>query len=195
MSTIARAFTTDDRYDRESASDKHSRYGAYLAQHSRLFDDEGTPTAQLDWFAFSAWEVANSPIMSPGYVRTHPRVLDTAPHWDEDGRPALTVRLAAPLPRCVPDLMGRDVNTWDTPRDIDGGIRAWMEPWDNDTVSAFATLTVRVPVNTGVLPTPSYHRGAPDVATAKHAIRVLCTTANTIVNGLCVALDHSRDGQ
>jgi hypothetical protein len=149
----------------------------------------------VSWFAFSAWEIANSPIMAPGYVRTHPRVLAAAPHWDEDGRPALTVRLAAPTPRCVPEVLGRNINTWETPRGTDGDIYAWSEPCNNTTVSVFATLTVRIPVNTEVLPTPAYRAGIPDTETAMHAVKVLCSTANTIVNGLCVALDHSRDGQ
>lgn len=195
MSTIPRAFTTDDRYDRDNASDGRSRYGFYLADRRHLFLDEDTPTSQADWFAFSAWETATSPIMSPGYVRTHPRVLGTEPHWDDDGRPALTVRLVAPAPLPVSDLLGPNVNTWQRHRDLSGHVYAWSEPWDNATVSVFTTLTVRVPVPVDLLPAPRYRSGVPATQTAKHAVNVLCTTANPIVTGLCLALDNPRGGQ
>ena len=194
MTTLPRAFATDDRYDRDNASDGRSRYGFYLADHRHLFLDD-VPTADVAWFAFSAWEVANSPIMSPGYVHTHPRVIATEPHWDDNGRPALTVRLVASWPLRVLDVLGPDVNTWRLHRDTQGCVYAWSEPWDNDTVSVFTTLTVRVPVVVDLLPTPRYRDDVPDTQTAKHAVNVLCANANTIVNALCVALDNPRGGQ
>ncbi|HEV3355361.1 MAG TPA: hypothetical protein VG247_01135 [Pseudonocardiaceae bacterium] len=194
MPTIPRAFTTDDRYDRDRASNGRSRYGSYLAIHRHLFLDEDVPTAQVDWFAFSAWEIATSPIMAPGYVHTHPRVISTEPHWDDDGRPALTVHLAAPWPLRVPDMLGPNVNTWECHYSGDQ-IVDWSQPWDNDRVSVFTTLTVRVPIPVDRLPAPRYRVDVPDIETAKHAVNVLCMTANRIVNGLCVALDNPRGGQ
>ncbi len=195
MSTIPRAFTTDDGYDRENAGDRRSRYGAYLAQHRHLFLDEGVPTAQVDWFAFSAWDIATSPIMSPGYVRTHARVLGTDPHWDDDGRPAIAVRLVAPAPPRVRDVLGSDFQTWRPQWDLDGEVYAWTEPWDNATASAFATLTLRVPIPADVLPTPRYRSGIPDLATAKHAVTTLCTVANTVTNYLLAVLDTTGEGR
>ncbi|HEX3786000.1 MAG TPA: hypothetical protein VHX38_40640 [Pseudonocardiaceae bacterium] len=192
MSTPPLALTVDDHYDRDNASDRVSRYGAYLAQNARLFLDDGVPTADVSWFAFSAWEIASSPIMAPGYVQTHPRVVGAEPHWDEDGRPALTVRLVAPHPLRVPEALGRNVRTWEPQRDVNQGIYAWSEPWNNDRLSAYTTLTVRVPVVANVLPTPRYRSGIPDTATAKHAVKTLCAVVNPPISYLIAALDAPR---
>lgn len=62
-------FTVDDVYDRQRASNGHSRYGAYLAM--RMADPMYFGTAMLDdrllWATF-AWEIASPPAMSPGYA-------------------------------------------------------------------------------------------------------------------------------
>jgi hypothetical protein len=62
-------FTVDDVYDRQRASDGHSRYGAYLALG--MVDPKYFGPAMLDdpllWATF-AWEIASPPAMSSGYV-------------------------------------------------------------------------------------------------------------------------------
>src|SRR6266540_539516 len=72
----------DIDWDRSRASDGVSRYGAYLRTHTELFepwqdeDAHGGVTPDAGEFAVAAFRVATGPIMSPGYVRWHPRVLD-----------------------------------------------------------------------------------------------------------------------
>jgi hypothetical protein len=193
MSTIPRAFTTDDRYDRDNASDRRSRYGVYLAHHQDLFLDDGVPTASVEWFAFSAWEIACSPIMAPGYVHTHPRVIGTDPHGDDDGRTAITVRLVAPFAPSVRDTLGTGVNTWQ--RHGVNEVYAWSEPESNNRLSAFTTLSIRVPLLVDALPTPRYWAGVPDAATAKHAVKTLCTILNGPVSLLLATLDNPRAGR
>ncbi|MFJ4091211.1 hypothetical protein ACIPYS_06465 [Kitasatospora sp. NPDC089913] len=83
----------DDIRDRERASDGHSRYGAYLAQHAHRFTDDGAPLSDVE-FAAAAWQVATAPVMAPGYVRIRPDLLDLAPVLDPDGALHLRARVA-----------------------------------------------------------------------------------------------------
>src|SRR6266567_4750521 len=74
----------DENWDLVNASDRVSRYGAYLRGHTELFDPwREAPhgiTRDAGEFAIAALQVATGPIMSPGYVRWHPRVLGS-PWW------------------------------------------------------------------------------------------------------------------
>src|SRR6266536_6688337 len=97
----------DLAWDRTNASDGVSRYGAYLRGHAEEFQPwygEETPdgiTREPGEFAAAAFQVATGPIMSPGYVRWHPRVLDHTVGYGEDpepGRLVLKVTLATALP-------------------------------------------------------------------------------------------------
>src|SRR6266545_2288908 len=78
--TPLRVCWVDEDWDRSNASDRVSRYGAYLRGHSELFDPwreaTGGITQDPGEFAIAALQVACGPIMSPGYVHWHPRVLD-----------------------------------------------------------------------------------------------------------------------
>lgn len=190
MFTPPPAFTIDERYDRDYASDGHSRYGSYLAQHAHLFLDGGVPTADVVWFAFSAWEVATPPIMTPGYLRTDPRIIATDPHGDDDGRPAMTIHLVAPLPQRIPYVLGPRIHTWE-PLGA-GQVHTWQQPWDNDRISAFTTLTLRIPLAVGSLPTPRYRVDIPDLATARQAVTVLCTAVNPVISAALAVLDDPR---
>src|SRR6266536_1297539 len=96
----------DSDWDRTNASDRVSRYGAYLRSHTELFDYSwgeapGSITEDPGEFAIAALQVATGPIMSPGYVRWHPRVLDyKLSHGEnpEPGRLVCSVTLATSLP-------------------------------------------------------------------------------------------------
>ncbi len=72
MSALPTAFWADRDYDREFASDGISRYGAYLRDAS--FEPWTDDDQAVEWAVF-AWERATGPVMSPGYVRCHSRVL------------------------------------------------------------------------------------------------------------------------
>src|SRR6266516_4820758 len=87
----------DAAWDREFASDGVSRYGAYLRGHTAAFaplwdeppdPDWGAITADPGEFAAAAFQVATGPVMSPGYVRWHPRVLDYQVGYGDDPDPA-----------------------------------------------------------------------------------------------------------
>ena len=72
MSQAAAAFWVDRDYDRSHASDGISRYGAYL--RDAAFEPWTDQDRAVEWAVF-AWERATGPVMSPAYVRYHPRVL------------------------------------------------------------------------------------------------------------------------
>lgn len=101
-------FWLDLDYDREYASNGRSRYARYL-------DDAAGPFAEI-WaddptveFAAVAWRVANGPIMSPGLVRHHPRVISAeALRSDWNGQMVGSVRLVAPPPRQLADVRPAD---------------------------------------------------------------------------------------
>ena len=72
MSQTPTAFWVERDYDREQASDGISRYGAYL--RDATFEPWTDDDQAVEWAVF-AWRRATGPVMSPGYVRYHPRVL------------------------------------------------------------------------------------------------------------------------
>src|SRR6266511_3898759 len=85
----------DEDWDRSRASDNVSRYGAYLRSHTRLFDPWREArrgiTEDPGEFAIAAFQVACGPIMSPGYVGWHARVLDHQVGYGEDPDPSRLV--------------------------------------------------------------------------------------------------------
>jgi hypothetical protein len=100
MADDLRAFWIDHDYDRNHAGD--SRYAAYVRDRMPRFAETWDPDAWDDGtvpFACLAWEVANSPVMAPGYVRTHSRVLSgQVVRNDWDGSLGADVSLIIPQP-------------------------------------------------------------------------------------------------
>ena len=181
-STTSVAFWVDDVYDQDMASDGCSRYGAYIRQKAYMFRDGDDWIDDNVRFALTAWRIAQPPIMSPGYIRIHPRVQDNCEHWDDDGRVALTVELAMPLPNQIAHYTrALDWCGWERPDE------RWVEPYDNDRPAAFTTLAVRVPLPTGTLPAPSYRNAVPHVRTAQLAVRTICDLLNDATE---LILDH-----
>jgi hypothetical protein len=166
------AFWVEEDYDREYASDGRSRYGAYLAMHTREFTDTDVdaPTADPRLFAAAAFTIACAPIMAPGYVRRHPRVHGLSWCWDDEQRVAFEVGLVAPLPEPIAKLLsGRGWDGWQRYR------QTWWEPDANDRPGAYTVVTVRVPLPAELVPTPAYTRaGLPELHTARHAVRAVC---------------------
>jgi hypothetical protein len=73
----------DHDYDRASASDGVSRYGAYVRDAARLFDPwqdaaDGVTTDPVE-FAIAAFWVATGPIMGPALSAGTPGSAATAP--------------------------------------------------------------------------------------------------------------------
>jgi hypothetical protein len=104
-------FWIDDNYDRDHASDGHSRYGAYLRQHERELAED------LEWgphsFLASIWRIGSMPVMAPGYIRQHPQVeAHRLSRDDYDGHLLGVVTLAMRPPA--------DASRW----------ASWTERWE-----------------------------------------------------------------
>jgi hypothetical protein len=179
----------DGAYDRASASDGVSRYGAYLRDYAGLFDPweeapDGITREPVD-FAIAAFKVATGPIMAPGYVRWHGRVCDYAATWREpDRRLLLSVTLAAPSPV----RLGWDWRGWE--RDFHGH---WRAPDDGRPVG-LCRLELRWPVATDRLPTPTRPRrpGVPNHRDATRAVAALVDHVNATVGPVLAELEASH---
>lgn len=88
----------DREYDR-SMSSRGSRYRAYLKARASQFDD-----ATDAEHAATAWYIACSPIMSPGYVQLRPDIEAVHVDFDSDGR--LVARLELRVQRMLPAAVG-----------------------------------------------------------------------------------------
>jgi hypothetical protein len=180
----------DADWDRSRASDGISRYGAYLRGHTEAFQPLDGPDASgitLDpgEFAAAALRVATGPIMSPGYVRWHPRVLDhTVGHGQdpEPGRLVCQVTLATSLP------LRLGAAWWSWTQHLG---RDWCEPGD-DRHAALARLELRWPLATGALPRPSEPAvaGQPNLRDATAAVAALVAQVNATAGPVLAELER-----
>jgi hypothetical protein len=185
------AFTVDETADTELASDGMSRYSAYLRQKTHMFlvDGQGCPpTEDTVEFACIAWTIARPPIMVPGYVSDHPRIQDATVRWDDDGRAALATHIAIPAPMAADRLSSRWRGWTRLPHS-----QGWVCPDDNQHITVLNTLTVLVPLDTGILPAPRYERGVASSDVAKRSIAALCETLNKELADLLTAIDDPLD--
>lgn len=176
------AFDLDDGSDLNDAGT--SRYGDHLAHHQHLFRDGAAPTTDEAAFALMAWQVAGPSLMTPSYVRAHPRVVATAATWDSEDRPGVTVHLALPA-TALADRLTRHGPGWVRERYA----TRWPDQNDNSRTSIHASLMVNIPIARDLLPAPRYQLGIPDPATAKGALRVLCALLNAELAGVLAELD------
>ena len=176
----------DPDYDRTSASDGQSRYGAYLRDHARLFDPwqdapDGVTRDPVE-FAVAAVRVAIGPIMSPGFVRWHPRVCGYGTEHSDDGRLVVSVTLAAPEPLALP------AGAW---RGWERGYRdRIMEPEDREPV-ALTRLELRWPLAGEHLHRPTRPRvpGRPNLVDATTAVAVVVGSVNQTAGPILAALE------
>jgi hypothetical protein len=173
------AFRPNEHGDWDQASDGISRYGAYLAQHRGMFRDvDGQPTGDPLEFAAAAWEIAHSPIMSPAYVSTHPRIQSAVATWDYEHNLAVTVTVALDNVPAVTQL--RRARGWAHDR-ISG---QWYDPDDCAALTAMCKAVIRVPIRPGDLPLPEYRDTIPVTEVAKAAVAALCTVLNPVLSAV-----------
>jgi hypothetical protein len=167
----------DADWDRANASDGVSRYGAYLRSHAEAFapfygPDASGITLDPGEFAAAALRVATGPIMSPGYLRWHPRVLDhTVSHGENPEPDRLVCELTLAL--SVPRWLGPPWQGWTQHLGRD-----WCEP-DDDRHAALARLELRWPLHTSALPRP-HPPGAPSEPNLRDATAAVAALAAAI---------------
>ncbi|MFF2076368.1 hypothetical protein ACFVXG_16605 [Kitasatospora sp. NPDC058162] len=179
----------DDVHDREHASNGDSRYGSYLARNARLLHDDGQPLTAAE-FACSAWQIATSPVMSPGYVRIRPDlhnitvVSATGDNRDVALRIEMPLRHAALAHRPDRRLNDWQPDLWSTDR---GPFQRLFEP-DADKALLLTTATLLLPVPDHLLIEPgSAKPGQIMTIEAKSVVKELTIWANAhahLVNDL-----------
>jgi hypothetical protein len=203
------AFWTDDEYDREHASDGMSRYGHYVRSAARsgliaecwdgTWDDAEVRRVR---FAAAAWETASSPVMSPGYVRRHPRLLSGRVEYCAwDGTLTGVAELVAPWPH--PLARSRDWQhgewwrDWPVEQAYGGGehFDEWYrEPAENEIASdRYLMTTARMVFPLPLSGLPAAPSGPDDDVedTAREAVMALVAAMNVVVGPVLAALERS----
>jgi hypothetical protein len=189
MSTAPTAFWVDGDYDREYASDGVSRYGAYL--RDAAFEPWTDNDQAVEWAAF-AWRRATGPVMSPGYVRYHPRVLGAQLErsgWD--GSLVAGVTLVSAWPEQLTSALVRAVRFgdkeayWqDWPTEYrGGGTTCYYEPSEGDVAARpylLTTLSLQFTVPSAALPQPP-GTSAALLSAGQQAVAVVVAELNRIV--------------
>ena len=195
MSLAPAAFWIDRDYDRGHASDGISRYGAYL--RDATFEPWTDHDQTVEWAAF-AWRRATGPVMSPGYVRCHPRVRGAQLErsgWD--GSLAAGVTLVSPWPEQLTRALARGVRLgeqdayWqDWPTEYRGGdITCYYEPSEADVVARpylLATVGLQFTVPSAELPEPPA-TSADLLSAGQQAVAVVVAELNRIVSPVLAA--------
>jgi hypothetical protein len=190
IATSVRVCWVDLAWDRTGASDGVSRYGAYLRGHAELFEPwhgEQTPdriTRHPGDFATAAFQVACGPIMSPGYVCWHPRVLDFEVGYGENPDPDRLV-ISLTLGIALPMWLGSPWWSWTTYMG-----REWSEP-DETRHAALASLRLRWPLPVATLPRPRppTRLGEPNLADARASLRALVAEINATAGPVLARLE------
>lgn len=195
------AFWIDYDYDRENASDGISRFGAYVRQSSVMTESwDGTwdePQVRQARFAEAAWATATTPVMSPGFVRRHPRVISAAVQINTwDATLAGSVQLVTPWPHVLVGSCDwrRDVWWQDWPMETLGGMR-WREPDEQELTGhaylmASAWLVFPLHVPAGLPSAPSGPDDCVEIA-AREAVATLVGTMNAVVVPVIESLERS----
>jgi hypothetical protein len=190
MSTEPTPFWVDRDYDCAHASDGISRYGAYL--RDATFEPWTDNDHAVEWAAF-VWRRATGPVMSPGYVRYHPRVLGARLErsgWD--GSLAAGVTLVSPWPEQLTRALARGVRLggqdayWqDWPTEYRGGdITCYYEPSEADVAARpylLATVGLQFTVPSAELPEPPA-TSADLLSAGQQAVAVVVAELNRIVS-------------
>jgi hypothetical protein len=189
MSLAPTAFWIDRSYDREYASNGISRYGAYLRDAS--FEPWTDNDQVVEWAAF-AWRRATGPVMSPGYVRCHPRVLAARLErsgWD--GSLIAGVTLVSPWPAQITTGLAQsfrlgdsDAYWQDWPTEYLGGdTNSYHEPSEADIAARpylLATVSLQFTVPSAALPEPPATSAAL-LGAGQQAVAVVVAELNRIV--------------
>ncbi len=173
---------TDDTYDRENASAGGSRYGSYLRLNANLLHEDGDPLSPQE-FARTAWLIATSPVMSPGYVRIRPDLRDLTLVMSGEDYDRLALRIDVPLRHDV--LAHRPAGQpGDWERDpyvrSSGRWARLAEPAAGWRPALLLSASLLVPVPEDIPITPTTARPGPVMTReAKLAVGLLAKFANT----------------
>src|SRR5215471_19003836 len=195
MSQATAAFWVDREYDRAHASDGISRYGAYL--RDAAFEPWTDHDQAVEWAVF-AWRRATGPVMSPGYVRYHPRVLSAQLErsgWDGSLVAGVTLVSSWPeqfttAPARSVKLGDKDAYWQDWPAESRGGTSRHYEPSEADVAARpylLTTLSLQFTVPSGALPQPPATPAA-RLSAGQQAVTAVVAELNRIVGSVLAAV-------
>jgi hypothetical protein len=194
------AFWIDAVYDRECSSDGVSRFDGYVRRaaadpdglFARCFDGgswDDDPDDRNARFASAVWEVATGPVMSPGYIRSHGRVLSADVHVSSwDGSLAAAAGLAVPWPAQLArtrewqgDVYWRD---WQQ-QSLMGAAPYWRGPDEEEEARGPHLLTTAMLMfplrGLAALPNPRSGPGGGLTRAARAAARELVRAMNAVI--------------
>jgi hypothetical protein len=178
-----------DASDRERASDGVSRYAAYVrqaasgfAEDAKLFDD-----LAVAW-AVRAWNLAVPPVMSPGFVVWHPRVLSARAVRDEwAGDLRVVVDLVSALPESVVRAVGYQWSGW--------RCEEWSGRYEEPELRQagrdrclLATVTASVLISSDAV-FPTGVGSVPGWREVADAVQAICRVLNADLGPVVAALD------
>ena len=192
------AFWVDRDYDREHAdTGSGSRYAHYVHQHPPF--KPWTDNDQDVELAVFAWERATGPIMAPGYVRRHPRILAARlERNDWNGSLAATVDLITGWPAELRQQWPAHPGTqgwlsWPTENLFASASIRYLDPSGEDLTKApymLPSVSLRFAVTlTADLPVQEEY---PRLEYAcEQAITLVVAALNRVVNPVIEALESS----
>lgn len=202
MSTVA-AFWIDDEYDRQMASDGRSRFAAYVRRAAATaewadcwngsWDDDAVRAVR---FASEAWRLATTPVMSPGYVRCHPRIrsarVEVNP-WDTSLTAAVEILIPQPRQLAAARDSGDGSLWWDWRQGTCGGESVYLEPGDQELSRyryMLASTKLAFPLPADGLPPAPDGPGDWIEDAAQRAVTVLCTELQHVVGSVLAVLEN-----
>jgi hypothetical protein len=149
-----------------------------------------------------AWTLATGPVMSPGYVRCHPRIRRARlERSDWDGSLVAAVDLVIGQPGPLAWLRSNDdrgwLRDWPSERNPWTGADAWYEPSGSDIARGpylLCQASMRFTVPQTGLAEPPAQRSMPLLVTqCRDTIAGLVRTLNTIVGPVIARIDDGSD--
>ena len=185
--TTPAAFWIDAGYDRENASDGKSRYAAYIRQAK--FEPWTDDDRHVELAVF-AWRQATTPVMSPGYVRRHPRIASAAlERSDWDGSLLAAVDLVIPQPPSLRYLRSGDDRgywrDWPSEHSFLSDADLWYQPGNDELARGryllcTASLRFTVP-SAGLAKAPEHDSGPLLAAQCRDTVAALVRELNAVV--------------
>jgi hypothetical protein len=202
ITRLATALWVDDEYDREHASDGVSRFGHYVRSAGQLmadcWDDAwDSPRARQALFAVAAWETAIPPVMSPGLVRRHPRVLSAHVERSQwDGSLLGVAELVTPWPAALrkSDEWRQGQRWWDWRFETFGGTGWYSEPGDEESAGhRYLLPAARMQFPLAAEQLPAAPDGPDDnvEVQARAAVEILVSLMNEVITPVITLLEQS----
>ncbi len=190
-----RVVAADDTSDLHDASDRVSRFGAYLRRHTARLRECDEPLNAAE-FAAVVWSIATAPVMSPSYVRLRPDIHAVTPTWDENGEGELMFDVHVRLPHsalsCARQLPGRWHGWANGPSlDDEGSYRPQWEPFRPGNAVLTTTVVRVLPTAGGDLPHGDV-RDASLLHDAKASVRAVVAAVNDQAAPVVAALRGDR---